>query len=398
MNEASSHGDLPLADAERIAYLIAGFLGNSLTEAEHDELDAWIVASDENTRLFEELTDQENIEAGLHWHQNLQQQKALKNIKQRINPNKKSLLTTFALYAVAACLFLAVVGYFFFQPRVTNPKNQVDLSVAPAAVQPGTDRAVLILEDGRTLLLDTSGSGNLVQEKGITVTQNGKDQLAYRGRATERISHTLSTPKGGQYSITLSDGTRVWLNAESSLQFPVSFPDGQRVVLLRGEGYFEVAKQGGSPFRVKTVTRNGDSTEVEVMGTHFNINSYGDEAGSITTLVEGAVRLRYRSKTVVLKPGEQGQITTGIRVSQANMEAVLGWKNGRFVFRDASMQHIGSQIARWYNVDIEYNGAIPYHFNATIERKEPLSRLLQLLQQTKRVRFTLEGKKLIIQP
>lgn len=388
--------DLP--EAERIAFLIAGFLGNTLTEAEHDELDAWVVASEENTKLFEELTDENNIEAGLHWHRNLRKTQALQHIKLQLRLPRKPFWKAARPYAIAACLFTVLVGSYLFFPQPGDRKNQRNGPLATVAARPGSNRAVLLLDNGRTIILDSSGAETLVSEKGITVTKSSDGQLAYKGSADGILYHTLLTPRGGQYRVNLSDGTTVWLNAESSLRFPASFPAQKREVELRGEGYFEVAKNTNSPFRVKVVTTRGDSAFVDVTGTHFNVDAYGDEAKLKVTLAEGAVNLRYKEKTTALVPGQQALVNTGIALQQVDPETAMAWKNGLFLFRDASIRAIGAQVARWYDVEVVYKGVLPYHFNATIDRKEPLKNLLALLQETRRVQFTLDGKRLIIQP
>lgn len=397
MKQDDVHGSLPLPEAERIAYLIAGFLSKTLTEKEHDELDEWVVASDQNTRLFEELTDEDNLEAGIRWHQNLEKKKALENIKQRAGIRKKSFLLSFWPYAVAAALLLAVAGIYFLQPKTTGTPDTPLIAKKETDIGPGTSKAVLILENGRTVILDSAGSGKVVNEGGLTVTK-GSGELVYLGNPAKPVSHTLSVPRGGQYKLTLADGTQVWLNAESSLVFPASFAAEKREVLLRGEGYFEVAKIKNAPFTVTVSSPGGDTGRVEVLGTHFNINGYGDDGAVKTTLVEGAVKVSGKGGSAVLRPGEQAQLAAAVNVVKADIEKETGWKSGLFVFRDASAKSIGAQLARWYDVDVDYKDGPTALLTATIDRREPLQNVLKVLADTRRVHFQLEGKKLIIKP
>lgn len=402
MKPKESKDDAQLPVAERIAYLIAGFLRGSLTEAEHDELDAWVVASDENMRLFEELTDEANLEAAMDWHRRLDQGKALNRIKEEVGlrPAKKPLVRSFwPLLIAAATILIAVISIYLFTIKNADKEDsRLARSNAPGTVRPGHDQAVLTLANGRTIILDSTGSGLLASEGGVQVAKGAGSELVYEGQGGSLQYHTVSIPRGGQYKLVLSDGTRVWLNAESSLRFPAGFAPDSREVELRGEGYFEVAKNKERPFRVKSWTPSGEEQLVEVLGTVFNIHAYPDPAGTRTTLVEGSVRVVKGGERVVLRPGEQARGEKNLEVVKVDLRKEVAWKEGLFLFRDASIREIGDQITRWYDVEVEYRGDIPYHFNATIERSTPLSSLLEVLQATKRVHFTLAGKKLIIEP
>lgn len=398
MKPKAPQDDPQLPVAERIAYLIAGFLRGTLTEAEHDELDAWIVESDENLRLFEELTDEENLETAIAWRQRLEKERALHNIKEEVDLTKsrKPFFRSLLLYGVAATLIL-VAGLYFLGGRDAGKMNSSQaLNTKEGVVSPGRDQAVLTLSGGRTIILNATGGGLLASEGGVRVSKGRGGEIVYEGKGAPELFHTVSIPRGGQYKVVLSDGTKVWLNAESTLRFPASFGGATRDVELRGEGYFEVVKDGARPFRVKSRTQAGGEQLVEVLGTAFNINAY--DASLKTTLVEGSVRVQRAGEMVVLQPGEQAIGGEDLKVVKADLTKEGAWKEGLFVFRDASIQEIAGQITRWYDVEVEYRGSIPYHFNAAIERKEPLPTLLDVLQTTNRVHFKLEGKKLIIEP
>ena len=390
------HPDNDLPVAERIAYLIAGFLRGTLTDAEHNELDAWVVASEENTRLFEHLTDEATIAEGLRWKEHLNEEATLQSIKARIRSPRKSRFRLLLPLSIAACVLLAALSIFFFTRTApeTPPVAQNN-----GGVQPGKDQAVLTLAGGRTIILDSAGSGMLANEGGVAIAKEPTGGIRYAGAGGTDLYQTLSIPRGGQYRLTLGDGTRVWLNAETSLRFPASFAAENRTVELQGEAYFEVAKDAGRPFRVAVRTRFGTPETVEVLGTHFNINGYVDDSSIRTTLLEGSVRVRHGPSSVVLKPGQaaRGSSSGGLQVEEGDLSATA-WKDGLFRFRSATIQTIAAQLSRWYDIEVEIRGAIPDHFNATIDRKEPLQDLLQVLEETHRVRFTLEGKKLIITP
>lgn len=391
--------------AERIAYLIAGFLRNSLTKEEHDELDEWIVASDENTMLFEELTDTDNLEAMLEWRRHVDRQKALNQIKENIGIRKQRrpfLRTLWPLTIAVACLLAIAAGAYFFVIKQDNQRQTIEGETAAKPKDSG-GKAVLTLASGRTIILDNEGTGLLATEGNISIKKGAEGELIYDGRDTAMKYNLVTTPRGAQYKIVLGDGTKVWLNAESSVKFPAGFSGQQREVELKGEGYFEVATvpssspNGGGQKKIPFIVQVG-SMKVEVLGTHFNINSYGDEAVVKTTLLEGMVNIEKGSESVVLHPGQQAQAGNHIKVVNIDAAKEVAWKDGLFLFRDAPIEIIGAQIARWYDVDVEYKGPVPYHFNATIDRKEPLSSVLTALEATKHVRFTREGRKLIIAP
>jgi len=390
--------ELPVA--ERIAYLIAGYLGNTLTEAEHDELDAWVVASEENTALFESLTDEANIEAGLAWQGQLDTKKAWEHIRQGTGlPQRPSRLRSLWPYVVAASILAAISGIYYFTSRSGG-----ELAVQPARkemdiVVPGKDQAVLTLANGRTIILDSARKGLLAKEGSISIEADADGAVQYTGNDHQMRYNQVATPRGGQFRIRLGDGTQVWLNAETSLRFPAGFSGEGREVVLQGEAYFEVAKDATRPFRVTIMKEGAPAGMVEVLGTAFNINAYGEETSIRTTLVEGSVRLQRGSEQVTLQPGEMALLhKEGLERSPAHIEKETGWKNGLFVFRDAPIETIGAQLARWYDLEVVYKGPVRSHFNATINRKETLQTVLDVLAATKRIQFTVDNRKLIITP
>ncbi|ASZ09888.1 FecR domain-containing protein [Chitinophaga pendula] len=307
---------------------------------------------------------------------------------------KRHLLVRVA--AAAAVLIGIGTGIYYLWRPAGSPGKQLVTAAAVADQAPGGNRALLTLADGSTIVLDSARDGLLAQQGATQVIKLKNGQLSYKGAASNTLTYnTISTPRGGQYQIALADGTVVWLNAASSLRFPSHFGGSSREVELTGEGYFEVAPMANQPFRVKA-----GNTTVDVLGTHFNINAYTDEQTQTTTLVEGAVRCRQGNSDVVLKPGQQAQVNNeALRlVKMADLEQVLAWKNGYFQFDGTPLPQLIRQIARWYDLEVQYEGQPPAReFSGKISRTAYLSGVMKALQLSD-VHCRLEGKRLIILP
>jgi len=401
MKESSNNHDENLKKADRVAYLIAGHLNETLTEAEKDELDDWITESDENLALFEKLTDEDNIEAGIQEHLRLEKEKAeaLEDIKETIGLRKKSTLQRIWPYLVAASIVL-IAGSVYLNKSSTVIK-EIEKPIARTTkndINPGSDKAVLTLSDGRTIILDSTGSGLLATEGDVSIRRGESGEIVYNGTTMTTQYNVVSTPRGGQYKIILGDGTKVWLNAESAIKYPAGFANAERAVEVKGEAYFEVAKNEAKPFKVKILTPSGEGGLVEVLGTHFNVNGYEDDGIIRTTLLEGSVRVTKDEVSRTLQPGEAALMNNGITIVKADGSDETAWTQGKFLFRDATVQSIGEQIKRWYDVEVEYKGANKQLFNTEVSRDAPLSKLLQALEGTGQVHFTLEGKRLLVKP
>lgn len=307
--------------------------------------------------------------------------------------------------AVAAALILTSgIAIYFYQQYPASPR--IEQLTFKNEVKPGGNKAILKLADGSEVVLDAAANGRLAQRKDINFSNTKDGQLAYNKQKNtpsdnpEALKYnTVSTPKGGQYRIILPDGTKVWLNAASSIRFPTNFLPGERKVTISGEVYFEVAKNKHQPFRVIA-----DQQILEVLGTKFNINAYADQQQINTTLAEGSVKLgRLKSSNYqVLKPGEQAQMKTidenPAKISSADLEEVLAWKNDAFVFNNTPTQEVMKQMERWYNVELVYKGAAPIlYFTGVIPRESNLSTFLRVLEGTGGVKFGIEQNKVIIQ-
>lgn len=297
--------------------------------------------------------------------------------------------------AAAVVIMISAGGYFYFNKNEKQTaKTATQQQRFKNDVAPGSNKAVLTLADGTRIILDSANNGTLTQQGNIKIIKLDDGQLAYKGSGNEVLYNTVSTPKGGQFKITLSDGSTVMLNASSSLRFPASFSGKFRDVELAGEGYFEIAKNTAKPFHVKV-----NDMRVEVLGTHFNINAYEDEAAIKTTLLEGSVKVATvnAQESTLIKPGQQAQLKgKEIKVVPADIKEVIAWKEGRFYFDGSDIKTVMRQLSRWYDVEVKYENNIPDFFVAKIARDVPVSKLLQLLELTDLVHFKIEGNKITV--
>nr|WP_121271693.1 FecR domain-containing protein [Pedobacter schmidteae] len=301
------------------------------------------------------------------------------------------------IVTVAAAMALIVSGMYFFNYR----NGQTDAGLNTTLVQdvkPGKVGATLTLANGKKIRLDDAVNGELANEAGVSISKSADGQLVYEikgGKADPDRMNTLTTAKGETYRVRLPDGSLVYLNAASSLTYVASLNErGKRVVKLSGEGYFEIAKDKAHPFVVKT-----DRQEVEVLGTHFNVNAYGDEAAVRTTLLEGSVRVSSGETRQVLKPGFQA-VNDGrlIKVAEVNTENVVDWKDGDFYFENVDFRSVMRKIGRWYDVELVYDSSVPDRIasNGVISRDKDLSAVLKLIESSGQVHFRIEGRKVYI--
>ncbi|MEO7212919.1 FecR family protein [Mucilaginibacter sp.] len=318
--------------------------------------------------------------------------------------------------SVAAVVILCAFALIYF---LTSPNQEKPLVVKTKPVNhkvlPGGNKAMLTLADGSSILLGSAPNGVLAKQANIDIRKATAGNIIYDASNTLKpgapvLYNTITTPRGGQYQVTLSDGTKVWLNAASSLKFPAVFSANERVVELTGEAYFEVAKLAGPsiaghsggriPFRVITARQT-----VEVLGTHFNINAYADESTINTTLLEGSVKViqAETNNSQLLKPGQQAKLRDNIRVLNVDASEAIAWKNGYFNFSHENIGSIMRQVSRWYDVNIQYEGEVTQEgFVGTISKFKDVAQVLDMLQLTGSVHFKTEndpgvaGKKRII--
>jgi transmembrane sensor len=309
-------------------------------------------------------------------------------------------------YALATMVILLLAGDLVFYKFSDKPvKQQLAAIHKPAVkhdVDPGTNQAILTLSNGTKLVLNRVKNGILLKSGHISIKKAKDGQLIYTVEKEKRKDNsplitynTVSTPNGGQYQVILPDGTKVWLDAASSLKFPTAFAGNERTVELSGEAYFEVTKNAAMPFNVKV-----NNMRVRVLGTHFNIMAYANEANIKTTLLEGSVQLTSGNKSNVLKPGQQGVVAKDgqIEVRNVDTEQAIAWKNGFFEFDRSNIQEIMNQLSRWYDTNVAYEGKVPDdEFVGKIERGAKLSQVLHILELSN-VHFRIEDKKIIVTP
>lgn len=304
--------------------------------------------------------------------------------------------------AASVILVLALGSYFLFtgpsadQNKIVENQDPIDIK-APAA-----NRAMITLANGQTIYLDSAGNGTLLSVDGVSVVKNSEGVIVYQ--STDQLInlstqyHTLTNPKGSKViDMTMSDGSRVWLNAGSSVTYPVAFNGNERKVEISGEAYFEIAHDASKPFKVTK-----ENMEIAVLGTHFNVNAYDDEAEIKITLLEGSVKVsttKLLNASTILKPGQQAVLTLNTKPSTLNnvdLESVMAWKNGLFTLKGTGLEDLMRQVSRWYDVDIVYTGKIPERkFGGTISRKVNLNSLLRALNE-QGVNVKLEGRKVIV--
>lgn len=310
------------------------------------------------------------------------------DIQKSIGRGKLRYMTATRWVAAVAAVLILVAGIWYLRTQNTQPNTPT--TVQTKDVGPGSNKAILTLANGEKIILD-SVKGQLANQGDVTVI-NLDGILRYQGNEEIISYNTITTPRGGQYQIVLADGSRVWLNAASSLRFPTSFPGSERAVELTGEGYFEVAHNTAKPFRVSV-----GSMQVQVLGTHFNINSYTDEPSTKTTLLQGKVRVTGNNQTRILEPGKQAVLHGDqLQIIDADTEAAIAWRKGFFEFNNLELSAIMRQINRWYDVEVVYQGSVTKElFGGRIGRNLKLSEILKLLE-TQGAKFKFQGKRIIV--
>lgn len=372
-----------------ILALLQQYRKGTLSDTDKDKLDAWYLhqASNSNWQLGEtELEDS---------HEYLKSKLPLQRETKVI-----SLWTRVAVAASIALLLGTAIYYF------ANTQEQIiQVAEKQQEIAPGGNKGILTLSDGKQIVLtDVSVKGIVAQEgnqDGVTIKLSEDGVITYivgpdASKDGVDTFNTLSTPTGGQYNIVLGDGTKVYLNAVSSIKYPTQFKGDQRVVEVEGEAYFEVAKNKKKPFIVKSGNQS-----IEVLGTHFNLHAYNNESVVKTTLLEGSVAVTYRNQKTILKPGQQSNVSDNlgkIAVREVDTEAAIAWKNGRFKFDDDDLKTVMKQLERWYGIKVEYRGDVSdARFNGGTFRNKNLSEVLKVLELSN-IKFKVEGKTILVYP
>jgi len=398
---------MDLHNNTRLEYLFRKYYEKSATQQETDELYKLIENSDDDEliSILQQLWEEAGIQQPLFATKKSEEILSFIFSKGRAEENyvlqkrKNGFFTLINVAAAVVFIALSILLYNYLKPAnaVFTGKNLKTALQHDAF--PGGNHATLTLANGTTVKLDDSPNGTLANQGASKISKIANGQLvckviSFPHSDEKNIENTITTPRGGQYQILLADGSKVWLNAASSLRFPVNFNGRFRQVEITGEAYFEVAKNAGKPFIVKT--RNA---EVQVLGTHFNIMDYDDEPASKTTLLEGSVKIKSINSANVLKPGEQAVLNKYGKINVVNnidTESETDWKNGIFSFKEAGIEDVMRQVSRWYDVSISYEGTIPVkQLTGTISRNVKASELLSMLSYTG-INFKIEGKKIIV--
>lgn len=385
---------------QKLPYLLNQYLNDQCSAAELAEFYVLVDDPANNMELSDLLDDAINTSTDEKQLTAVQETELLQYIfDHRESPLQRSKSVRgwdYRSWSAAAVIFLTLCAglYYFKSNRAEQLREQ-----AAAAISPGGNKATLTLADGKVISLQTAPNGQLAEVSGVKITKTKNGELVYSlsdGTAATTGENTISTPQGGQYLLSLPDGTKVWLNSASALKFPTAFSGTrERKVTLSGEAYFEVAKLK-TPFVVTT-----DKQRVEVLGTHFNINAYLDEQQTKTTLLEGSVRVSSLTtgNVVMLSPGEEAMLKANrLDVQKADIERNTDWKNGIFMFKNESLEGIMRKIARWYNVEIVYEQYAPRKetFSGIVSRYDNVNKVLRRLELTGAVSFKIQGRKIIV--
>ena len=386
----------------RIQYLLARYADSETSEDEENELFNLLGQSDYEeeikaalSALLENTYDFEidpNRKARI-----MEKVFGVKEENLQYSPPKRGVFQLKRLAVAASVVLLILSGYYLIWPLPSLQPDETKTSQKTNDIPPGGNKATLTLANGKQVILDSLSSTESFRQ-GSSLVTNTDGQLAYsvEKNPIDVVFNTLTTPRGGQYQVTLSDGSKAWLNAESSIYFPTNFTGNERRVRITGEVYFEIEKNPDMPFKVDV-----GQMEIRVLGTHFNINAY--DSGDIikTTLLEGSVEVIREKSTLRLRPGQQAQVTSKGETSvvdNVNIDEVVAWKAGYFQFNSADIETVMRQITRWYDVEVLYEGKVTKLFGGSIPRDMSASNVFKALELTGGVNFEIDGKTIIVRP
>lgn len=387
-----------LEDQFYISKLITGHVQGNLDVQQQKEFADWIATSNGNRDFLNEFYNEVQLNDELKRYNDLDEEvvwnKIVNGIHKKVadqpkQPTRLLMLTKL----VAAASLIMVVGLVFYLISRSKPLSSDGYA---NDIAPGGNKAILKLSNGKQIILTGVKTGMLANESNVSINKSGDGTIVYNSdnqtnaAVDSETFNVMETPKGGKYTIGLADGTKITLNAASSLKFPVSFKGAERMVELTGEAYFEVAKDKKHPFIVKS-----GKERIQVLGTQFNVNNYADEGSVKTTLLEGSVMINDKT---ILKPGEQAVFSiAGLRVNQVDTELAVAWKNNKFMFERARIQDIMKMVERWYDVEVIYEGEIPRdEFGGSVSRFDKVSKVLNILELTGNVHFRIEGRRIIV--
>jgi len=407
----------------KITSLIEKYLEEQLSQHEQQELNEWLAEAESNRIFFQQITDKEILREKMKIYASTDSAAIWQKTMQRIDGGKLVTMypqkSSFWKYAAAAAAIILVSAgtWFYYDQQSHNQLAQTENTGANlnTAIIPGAVKATLTLADGKTINLNTAQDGSVANQGQTQVTKTDGRLIYSRvpnsdvHPTTDVAYNTVTTPRGGEYHVTLPDGSTVRLNAASSLRFPIAFAGNERIVELTGEAYFEVnaqlaaketaGKKGKTPFIVKISTPTGASSEVEVLGTQFNVMAYEDEAAIKTTLLEGSVKVVTGASTKTIKPGEQALLKKGdITVQSVDADDAIAWTNGFIPVGGTDFDFTMRQIGRWYDVQIEYEGKVPsMSFEGKLPRTAKISDVIKVLNANNiKARLDEKERKIIV--
>lgn len=381
-----------------IAKLIVKSVLETLSNQEKLDLDKWLIIP-ENKDFFHRILKEENFEHKMHLFENLDTDAAYSKLIERIEKKqqkikRKPLVVLRKLFKYAAVfVVLLSLGYGLFNSLSEQPSKTIT-STKVLDLDPGYKKATLVLEDGTKVDLEKN---EFVKSQTLSEVKNENNSLTYKTnkksnsvKSSEKIAtNTLFVPIGGIYKLVLPDGSKVWLNAASSLKYPISFEDDKRIVELSGEAYFEIKKDVTKEFIVKTKTR-----DISVLGTSFNVSAYNDEILFAATLAEGRIKLIGEKKDeVFLKPGEQAMVNKNsiqtVRVKEVDPKVYSAWKDGTFYFEHESLENILRKVGRWYNFKTDFSNAqlSEITFTGLASKDAPAKLLLDRISKSANVKY-----------
>ena len=380
----------------RTADLIYKFKAGTLTPAERQDLDKLLAEDSSLKRIFDSIDDREQVYQDLELMNSFDPELTIGNYHtQYFIPGKSvGLWSRIGIAASIAAMLVSAALFFYFNQNNINETDALFTNV----VSPGKERATLTLADGKKIRLTQAANKVLAKEAGVTIYKSENGELIYEIKGSSDGKgkfNTLTTARGETYRIRLPDGSMVWLNAASSLIYPVNLVNnGIRKVKLQGEGYFEIAKDKAHPFIVES-----RGQEVEVLGTHFNVQAYPEEPNSQTTLLEGSVKVNLgNGSSTMIKPGQQAKLSgVSISVEEVDPELAVAWKDNQFLFENQDLASIMRMISRWYNVDVNYtDDVMGEKFGGGLSRFDHVSKVLKSLEGTGSVHFKLEGRTIYV--
>lgn len=381
----------PIIKKQRIASLILKEKIDELSKSEKEELTSWLRASPKNKKIYARLQEK-SFSEDIARYQQISTTRGLDNYRRRYVQTNKRLLGKWYWAAAVAVFIIGIATLFFYQEE--HP------TVAKTTISPGSSKAMLILNNGEIISLSEKNKTEIVATEELSIRNEGS-RLRYTASENTKNEQAnnyneLIVPKGGEFTLTLSDGTKVWLNSQSKIRYPVIFNDITREVYLEGEAYFEVAKDPQHPFHVNA--RNG--VNIEVLGTSFNVRSYTDENAIETVLEEGSVRMSQGKDAVILSPGNKAVYLPNepIQLTTVNTELYTAWRHGQYIFMEESVENILKQLSRWYDIEVFYSNeaAKSVVFSGDVRKYDDINTLLEAMEIAGGIHFRINGKTLIV--